>query len=580
MTLSVADLIRLVESQSEDAANNLTALGGVEGVAAALNVQLEHGLDSHNEQDLHQRQTQYGKNYIEPEAPKTILQLMWHAFQDLTMMVLAGAGVVSFVIGFIPFSSKDNKRHLGSDPSTAWIEGAAIMFAVLIVVLVAALNDYQKEKQFRALNAVKEDEKIKVIRNGAPAEVSKFNLVVGDIVRVDLGDIIPADGIVFDENDLKLDESAMTGESDLLKKDRRLAPFLLSGTKVMEGVGKMLVVAVGENSQSGIISKLLLGASKKKKKDTTSTQTPEEDGYGLVSTPKEAVAPIDKKLDEEPNDKEGKSPLQGKLDRLTLVVSKIGLSVALFVFVALAIRFCIVKFWINGESWDRAYMEDLMSHFILGVTILVVAIPEGLPLAVTIALAFSVKKMLKDNNLVRHLNACETMGSATTICSDKTGTLTTNRMTVMQCYVGQEEFSVAQSLRLQASSTTKDILTTSICVNSTAEILPPKQVGAQPEHTGNKTECALLQFAADLGVDYTPVRKALPICHMITFSSAKKRMSVVVPLSESKCRIFTKGASEIVLGLCTSQLRLDGSLSPLGSDEYTRVNENIIEKYA
>ncbi|KAF0705852.1 hypothetical protein As57867_006881, partial [Aphanomyces stellatus] len=154
---------------------------------------------------------------------------------DLTMMVLAGAGVVSFVIGFIPFSSKDNKRHLGSDPSTAWIEGAAIMFAVLIVVLVAALNDYQKEKQFRALNAVKEDEKIKVIRNGAPAEVSKFNLVVGDIVRVDLGDIIPADGIVFDENDLKLDESAMTGESDLLKKDRRLAPFLLSGTKVMEG---------------------------------------------------------------------------------------------------------------------------------------------------------------------------------------------------------------------------------------------------------------------------------------------------------------------------------------------------------
>ncbi|KAF0692779.1 Aste57867_16170 [Aphanomyces stellatus] len=125
-----------------------------------------------------------------------------------------------------------------------------------------------------------------------------------------------------------------------------------------------------------------------------------------------------------------------------------------------------------------------------------------------------------------------------------------------------------------------EMLTLLICVNSTAEILPPKQVGAQPEHTGNKTECALLQFAADLGVDYTPVRKALPICHMITFSSAKKRMSVVVPLSESKCRIFTKGASEIVLGLCTSQLRLDGSLSPLGSDEYTRVNENIIEKYA
>ncbi|KAH9147646.1 hypothetical protein AeRB84_008793, partial [Aphanomyces euteiches] len=437
--------------------------------------------------------------------------------------------------------------------------------------------EYQKEKQFRALNAVKEDEKIKVIRNGVPAEVSKFDLVVGDIVRVDLGDIIPADGLVFDETDLKLDESAMTGETILIHKDSKAAPFLLSGTKVMEGVGKMLVICVGENAQAGIISKLILSNSVKKKlwekgskQDTIGTE------YSLMSTPREEYT------DEKPimTEPEPSSPLQGKLNRLAIFLSKLGLSVAIFVFVALVVRFSIVKFWINHESWDRQYVEDFVSHFILGVTILVLSLPEGLPLAVTIALAFSVREMLKDNNLVRHLDACETMGSATTICSDKTGTLTTNRMTVVECYLDTEEFTSASSLQLRASATTRQILCDSICINSTAEILPPKQVGAQPEHTGNKTECALLQFAADMGVQYAEVRKSASICHMITFSSAKKRMSVVIPLSATRCRIFTKGASEIVLGLCTSKLNLDGSVSEFGPADYALVNSSIIDKYA
>ncbi|KAG9408095.1 hypothetical protein AC1031_021329 [Aphanomyces cochlioides] len=369
----------------------------------------------------------------------------------------------------------------------------------------------------------------------------------------------------------------MTGETILIHKDSKAAPFLLSGTKVMEGVGKMLVICVGENAQAGIISKLILSNSVKKKlaekgskQDTIGTE------YSLMSTPREDYA------DEKPvmTEPEPSSPLQGKLNRLAIFLSKLGLSVAIFVFVALVVRFSIVKFWINGESWDRQYVEDFVSHFILGVTILVLSLPEGLPLAVTIALAFSVREMLKDNNLVRHLDACETMGSATTICSDKTGTLTTNRMTVVECYLDTEEFTSASSLRLRACPTTQRLLCDSICINSTAEILPPKQVGAQPEHTGNKTECALLQFAADMGVQYPEVRKTTHICHMITFSSAKKRMSVVVPLSATRCRIFTKGASEIVLGLCTSKLNLDGSVSEFGPADYALVNSSIIDKYA
>ncbi|CAK4629340.1 unnamed protein product, partial [Aphanomyces euteiches] len=570
----------------EQAADALAQLGGVEGVAHSLNVALDQGLDTHNAADLAAREATYGRNYIEPEKPQTILQLMWQAFQDLTIMILTGAGVISLILGLIPFpeSTADKQSKLrilaGSDSGTAWIEGASIIFAVLIVVFVTAINDYQKEKQFRALNAVKEDEKIKVIRNGVPDEVSKFDLVVGDIVRVDLGDIIPADGLVFDENDLKLDESAMTGESILLCKDRKTAPFLLSGTKVMEGVGKMLVICVGENSQAGIISKLIMGKGQR-------PAAPEsvEDNYAALETPKASDdAPSKKQKKEDNNDDDDedeiKSPLQDKLDRLTVLIGKLGLWTSIIVFVAMVIRFSISKFAIDKASWSNEYLKDYLSHFILGVTVLVVAIPEGLPLAVTIALAFSVKKMLKDNNLVRHLDACETMGSATTICSDKTGTLTTNRMAVVQCYVDTEEFSVASSLHLRASATTRQILCDSICINSTAEILPPKQVGAQPEHTGNKTECALLQFADDMGVQYAEVRKSASICHMITFSSAKKRMSVVVPLSATRCRIFTKGASEIVLGLCTSKLNLDGSVSEFGPADYALVNSSIIDKYA
>ncbi|EQC30590.1 hypothetical protein SDRG_11646 [Saprolegnia diclina VS20] len=589
MKLLTGDLIRLVETPKERAAEALAALGGVEGVASSLGVALDGGLDSSNAADLAQREATYGKNYIEPEKPSTILQLMWQAFQDLTIIILSVAGVFSLVLGLVaPHHSsvpKNGTVKSGGDdePNTAWIEGVSILFAVLIVTLVTAVNDYQKEKQFRALNAVKEDEKIKVIRNGVPAEVSKFNLLVGDIVRVDLGDILPADGLVFDENDLKIDESAMTGESILLRKNRTEAPFLLSGTKVMEGVGKMLVLCVGESSQAGIISKLIMG---KGSKPTHTADEAAEDNYVSVVTPNntddamlEAKAPSTK--DDDDDDDDGPvSPLQGKLDRLTILIGKLGLAAAIIVFVGLVARFSIQTFAIDDKEWTKEFLSDYLGFFIIGITVLVVAIPEGLPLAVTIALAFSVKKMLLDNNLVRHLDACETMGSATTICSDKTGTLTTNRMTVVESYVGGTEFSSSADLGVALSPVAMAALCDGICLNSTAEILPPLKEGGKPEHTGNKTECALLQFAADMGVAYADVRKGGEIGHMITFSSAKKRMSVVVRVSATTCRVFTKGASEIVLELCTSQQRLDGSTIPMESHMKSHILSNVIEKYA
>ncbi|OQS03200.1 P-type ATPase (P-ATPase) Superfamily [Thraustotheca clavata] len=571
-TLTTKDLIKLIETPKEHVEEQLKALGGTEGVAAALKSSLTNGLDNNSAQDLQLRETTFGRNFIEPEKPASILELMWDAFHDSTIIVLTISGLISLVLGIaVP----------GHGDATEWIEGASILGAVFIVVGVSAVNDYQKEKQFAALNAIKEDEKIKVIRNGSPNEVSKFKLLVGDIVRVDLGDILPADGLVFDESDLKIDESAMTGETDLMKKTRNETPIMFSGTRVMEGVGKMLVMCVGANSQSGIISMLIAGKSDEDKKKAeeqakSKMKGPKKDG---ISDDPCKVAPARDDEDEVYETLE-ESPLQGKLNSLTVLIGKLGTGVAVLVFVAMAVRFSIETFVTGGASWDSSYFSEYLNFFITGITVLVVAIPEGLPLAVTISLAFSVKKMLADNNLVRHLDACETMGSATTICSDKTGTLTTNRMTVMQCWLGGREYSTASQLSEEISDSMKEAFSHSICLNSTAEILPPKVAGQPFEHTGNKTECALLVFCKDLGVDYSQLRKENAIQHMLTFSSKKKRMSVVAKRVGVNARVFCKGATEVVLGLCSKMKRLDGSIAELTAVDKEEIGQKIIEKYA
>ncbi|OQR83807.1 P-type ATPase (P-ATPase) Superfamily [Achlya hypogyna] len=564
MHLLPGDLIRLVETPKEKAKDAVAALGGVDGIAYSLNVSLDTGLYSSDTADLAARQDMYGKNYIEPSKPQTLLQLMWHAFQDLTIIVLTCAGVLSLILGFtvghkekvVRNTTTTTTRALSGNAGTAWIEGFSILLAVTIVVLVTALNNYQKDKQFRALNAVKDDESIKVLRDGAPCEVSKFDLVVGDIVRLDVGDILPADGVVIQSHDLKLDESAMTGESFLMLKDKVTAPFLFSGTKVMEGMGSMLVLCVGASSQAGMISSLVMGSTAQAK------EAPLVDNsvYVEVASPRGSLHEAKVQAHGGSSKHDTISPLQGKLDKLTLFLGKFGFSVATLVVVALAARYSIDKFAVQKASWSTDDLKELLHFFIVGVSVLVVAIPEGLPLAVTISLAFSVKKMLADNNLVRHLSACETMGSATTICSDKTGTLTTNRMTVMRCRVGAATFAPTTDAS-PLSPTATELLVHAICLNSTAEL-----IGVDRAHTGNKTECALLTFVLDVlrAPSYADLRKDHgAVCHWLPFSSAKKRMSIVVPTSATTCRVYTKGASEIVLGLCSMLVTVEGAAVPL-----------------
>ncbi|OQR97973.1 P-type ATPase (P-ATPase) Superfamily [Achlya hypogyna] len=568
------DLIRLIETPKDKVQQTLGHLGGIAGLARALDTSLEYGLDSANTHDLHMREETFGKNYVPPPPPTTFCQLVWAAYKNLTLIVLTGAGVVSLVLGFTVGGKEAPRRLTDGDPATAWIEGFAILLAVGIVTMVTAVNNYQKEKQFRALSAIKEDEKIAVVRSGLPCEVNKHDLLVGDVVRIDVGDILPADGIVFEASELKVDESAMTGESVLLDKHPLSpTPFLLSGTKVMQGMGKMLVLAVGSSSQAGMISSLILGGDAGSQR--TMTQISDDDAYVAIATPRDDTAPLEKAppvaVVHDDNDHE-ESPMQGKLDALTIQLGKLGVAMALLVFVVLVARFTIEQFGVKGRDWaGTADVKEYLYFFIVGVTVLVVAIPEGLPLAVTISLSFSVKKMLLDNNLVRHLSACETMGSATTICSDKTGTLTTNCMTVMQCCIGTESFTSVADVATTVAPATLELLCNSIAINSTAE-----RVG--DEFTGNKTECAMLQFITELSpVSYCARRAAPAAMHILPFSSAKKRMTVVVPLTDTTTRVYTKGASEIVLGLCAYVQGTNGRVQPLTDRSFWR---NTIERYA
>lgn len=429
------------------------------------------------------------------------------------------AATVSLVLGLL------------EDPHTGWIEGTAILFAVVIVVMVSSLNDYSKEQQFRKLNSKKNNKQVKTIRNGEDEQVSVYDIVVGDVVKIEVGDILCADGLFLSGFDMKCDEGAMTGEADAVKKDEN-HPILYSGCLVLEGVGKMLVVAVGTNSQSGAIM--------------MSLQTEAEE-----------------------------TPLQQKLSGLSDTIAKLGIFAAAFIFGCLVLKL-LLNLFRGHQAFDLTLAYVLTKYIISSITVIVVAVPEGLPLAVTIALAYSMSKMLRDNNLVRHLDACETMGGATTICSDKTGTLTQNKMTVVKAYLGGEVVTEIPRIKELFPKKLVDLLLTNVSVNSTA--YESKDESGKPVMIGNRTDCAIVGFCRALGFDYVKSREEHPLDGLIPFSSKRKRMSTLVGI-DGKKTLLTKGASEIILGLCTKKLTKDGEVVDLTDADRKTIEENI-KKFA
>uniref|UniRef100_A0A670YVU5 Calcium-transporting ATPase n=1 Tax=Pseudonaja textilis TaxID=8673 RepID=A0A670YVU5_PSETE len=610
---TLQDLRSLMELRGMEAVVKIKeTYGDTEGLCRHLKTSPTEGLPG-TTADLEKRRLIFGKNFIPPKKPKTFIQLVWEALQDVTLIILEIAAIISLGLSFYHPPGEGNEACAtaaggGEDEGEAeagWIEGAAILLSVICVVLVTAFNDWSKEKQFRGLQSrIEQEQKFTLIRGGQVIQIPVAELVVGDIAQVKYGDLLPADGVFIQGNDLKIDESSLTGESDQVRKSIDKDPMLLSGTHVMEGSGRMLVTAVGVNSQTGIIFTLLgAGSEEEEKKDkkgkmqdgnmeNSQNKAKQQDGAAAME-----MQPLKSAEGGEGDDKDKrkanmpkkeKSVLQGKLTKLAVQIGKAGLVMSAITVIILVLYFTIENFVVKKKPWlpecTPVYVQYFVKFFIIGVTVLVVAVPEGLPLAVTISLAYSVKKMMKDNNLVRHLDACETMGNATAICSDKTGTLTTNRMTVVQAYVGDVHYKeIPDPDSIPAK--TMDLLVNAIAINSayTTKILPPEKEGGLPRQVGNKTECGLLGFVLDLKRDYQPVRDQMPeekLYKVYTFNSVRKSMSTVIKMPDDSFRMYSKGASEIVLKKCSKILNAAGETRIFRPRDRDEMVKKVIEPMA
>ncbi|XP_036806858.1 plasma membrane calcium-transporting ATPase 2 isoform X3 [Oncorhynchus mykiss] len=597
--VSVMELRDLMELRGSEAVVKIQEeYGDMDGLCQRLRTSPTEGLTG---DDLDKRKEVYGENLIPPKKPKTFLQLVWEALQDVTLIILEVAALISLGLSFYQPPGGDSGESCGTaaagaedegEAEAGWIEGAAILLSVVCVVLVTAFNDWSKEKQFRGLQSrIEQEQKFQVVRGAQVIQLPVADIVVGDIAQIKYGDLLPADGVLIQGNDLKIDESSLTGESDHVKKDADKDPMLLSGTHVMEGSGRMLVTAVGVNSQTGIIF-TLLGAGEPVEEEKKKEKVKKQDGAAAMEMQPLKSAEggeMEEKEKKKANvSKKEKSVLQGKLTKLAVQIGKAGLVMSAITVIILVLYFAVDNFVLQKRPWltecTPIYVQYFVKFFIIGVTVLVVAVPEGLPLAVTISLAYSVKKMMKDNNLVRHLDACETMGNATAICSDKTGTLTTNRMTAVACYVGDVHYKeIPDPGALTAKSL--DILVNAISLNSayTTKILPATKEGGLPMQVGNKTECGLLGLVLDLKRDYQPIRNQIPeekLYKVYTFNSARKSMSTVIKLSDGSFRMYSKGASEIVLKKCTKILNQEGEprvFRPRDKDEMVK---KVIEPMA
>ncbi|KAF7730071.1 hypothetical protein EC973_003017 [Apophysomyces ossiformis] len=568
-----------------------------------------------------QRKLMFGDNTLPPAKSKNILQLMWMAMKDKTLILLTVAAIVSLAVGLYEDLANPEYDAQGHEiPGVKWVEGVAIIVAILIVLLVGSVNDYQKEKQFRKLNAKKEDRVVKVTRRGAVSLVSVHDILVGDILHLEPGDIVAADGIFIDGHNLRCDESAATGESDAVRKQhwetcsrmmdeeaqqrqqqqqaqsQSLAPpspivqgdssssftahearvledssahkslpdpFIISGSKVLEGVGSYLVTGVGVNSYHGRTM------------------------MALRTEPES-------------------TPLQEKLNALAEMIAKLGSAAGLLMLIVLLIRYFVN--WRYGIPTNAAdIVRSIMNILIVVVTIVVVAVPEGLPLAVTLALAYATRRMLKDNNLVRVLAACETMGNATTVCSDKTGTLTQNEMTVVAGTLGSSFrfLKDAPSNRVDLNDITTvsqkvpkpilHMLNQAVAVNST--VFESTDNG-KTSFVGNKTETALLSFSRDIGSEhYEVLRNRWPVEQVLPFSSERKAMVTIIRVphpddpKRTIYRAHVKGASELLVQHCSRIITLqeaqyksathdyDVKTRKLNSEDRARM-DRIIQSYA
>ncbi|RZS19269.1 hypothetical protein BHM03_00051691 [Ensete ventricosum] len=352
--------------------------GGVNGVARELSVSLDYGIKT---SDLSIRQDIYGVNQYVEKPPRSFWMFVWDALHDLTLIILVICALISIAVGI---ATEGWPRGI--------YDGLGIILSIFLVVVVTSISDYKQSLQFRDLEKEKKKIFIHVTRDDYRQKVSIYDIVVGDIVHLSIGDRVPADGLYVSGYSLLIDESSLSGESEPVYVSHE-NPFLLAGSKVQDGSARMLVTSVGMKTEWGKLMETLSQG------------------------------------------REDETPLQVKLNGVATLIGKIGLGFATLTLFILLVRFIAEKSYHTGFKWFPNDALTIVNYFAISVTIVVVAVPEGLPLAVTLSLAFAMKKLMDEKALVRHLSACETMGSANCICTDKTGTLTTNHMIVDKIWI-------------------------------------------------------------------------------------------------------------------------------------------------
>ncbi|XP_068331492.1 calcium-transporting ATPase 8, plasma membrane-type-like [Pyrus communis] len=512
--------------------HNFAALqqyGGVTGLGDLLKTNLDKGIHG-DDADLLKRKNAFGSNTY-PWKKASFWRFLWEAWQDFTLIILMVAAVASLALGIKTEGIKEG-----------WYDGGSIAFAVLLVIVVKAVSDYRQSLQFQNLNEQKRNIHLEVIRGGRRVEVSIYDLLVGDVVPLNIGDQVPADGILITGYSLAIDESSMTGESKIVHKDSK-DPFLMSGCKVADGNGTMLVTSVGSNTEWGML-----------------------------------MASISEDTGEE-------TPLQVRLSGVATYIGIVGLTAAFLFFIVLLVRYFTghtkdttgnPQFTAGKTKFGRA-IDGAIKIVTIAVTIVIVAVPEGLPLAVTLTLAYLMRKMMADKALVRRISACETMGSATTICSDKTGTLTLNQMTVVEAFTGERKI-VLSGDKPDLSPMLSSLLIEGIAFNTNGSVYTP-ETGGDIEVSGSPTEKAILQLGIKLGMNFDAIRSESSLLHVFQFNSEKKRGGAAVKLPNSEVHIHWKGAAEIVLACCTKYLDPYDKLVAM-DDEKSKIFRKSIEDMA
>lgn len=433
------------------------------------------------DEQVKQSREQHGKNVLTPPQRTSLWKLYLDKYRDPIIQILLVAAFVSLILAFIEKN---------------FMETIGIFVAVFLATTVGFYFERDAAKKFNLLTALSEEQPVKVRRNGKVMEIPRHDVVVGDIVLVEVGDEVPADGELIVCNDLQINESALTGEPVAEKSQEGGGDgayprnVILRSTMVMNGRGEFVVTAVGDATEIGKVAK--------KSTEQTSVET----------------------------------PLHMQLDKLAKMISKVGSVVSVAAFFIFLIHDILTNPAWGGK--DYFYMAEIvLKYFMMAVTLIVMAVPEGLPMAITLSLALNMRRMLKSNNLVRKLHACETMGAVTVICTDKTGTLTQNKMQVSALELKQGD---------------EALLDTAIALNSTAELNDGKPIG-------NPTESALLLWLDAQGKDYEELRKQVNVLKQLPFSTERKMMATLAEV-DGETYLFVKGAPEIVMKKCIIEDRM------------------------